>query len=236
MTQAFELQTDGRTVWVNGANGHCLGRFGPNGVDVHTTAKQQLETGIACAECTHEPPTHQEWVRFVRAMNEHHAIQVPDHMRPGWLANTAPGVAYEYALLGYHHNRSRDERIHVGLVLWVPAERRIFWFVQRHTARLSVVFEDFDQSAYRRASNAVASALGTATRRYQQGGWSPSAAELLASCIKATDVFRWSEPSPGIATSANPEVHFEALREAQIERHERHAACIVSRRRREELS
>lgn len=36
-----EIDTDGRTIWVNGPDGCCLGRFSPFGIDAHRTFAEQ---------------------------------------------------------------------------------------------------------------------------------------------------------------------------------------------------
>ena len=41
----YEIVTDGRTVWVN--TGELLGRFGPNGIDVH---KDGVCAGDGCEQ------------------------------------------------------------------------------------------------------------------------------------------------------------------------------------------
>tara|TARA_Y100000034_G_scaffold128232_1_gene182489 strand:+ start:221 stop:625 length:405 start_codon:yes stop_codon:yes gene_type:complete len=74
-----DIVSDGKTVWVNSAQG-CLGRFSPNGVDVHKTAQGQIESGTACLDCSEVP----DWGEFVRSMKEHHGIEIPKTYRPLW--------------------------------------------------------------------------------------------------------------------------------------------------------
>ena len=45
----FELFGDGRTVWVNAADGSSIARFGRMGIDVHTSASEQ-EKPDGCTE------------------------------------------------------------------------------------------------------------------------------------------------------------------------------------------
>lgn len=71
----YIIETDGKTVWVNGRNG-ALGRFGPMGIDVHTAATD------GCLDCTHHETDVNSWLRFQRSMAEHHQILVSDHFMP----------------------------------------------------------------------------------------------------------------------------------------------------------
>lgn len=66
------------TVWVNGPDGSCIGRFSKRfGIDVHRTATAQLAGEGECIMCTHSPADHAAWLLFVRAMQEHHGVAVP---------------------------------------------------------------------------------------------------------------------------------------------------------------
>jgi hypothetical protein len=71
--KAYDITTDGRTVWVNAAS--CLGRFGLQGIDIHRPAAEQPDLG-ECLYCTHGPTTRADWDVFVAKMLEHHAIKV----------------------------------------------------------------------------------------------------------------------------------------------------------------
>ncbi len=74
-----QITTDGKTVWINSPE-VCLGRFSPQGIDVHRTAEQQIESGISCLACTPEP----DWDSFVASMKESHDITVEVNYRPLW--------------------------------------------------------------------------------------------------------------------------------------------------------
>lgn len=66
------------TVWVNGFDGSCIGRFSKRyGIDVHRTASAQLAGEGECLMCTHAPADHASWLTFVDAMQEHHGVTVP---------------------------------------------------------------------------------------------------------------------------------------------------------------
>jgi len=77
-----EIKTDGITVWVNGASGECLGRFGRMGIDVHATLHDQEEQEIQCLFCTHAPVTQADWGTFRQKMLELHGVQVNENYCP----------------------------------------------------------------------------------------------------------------------------------------------------------
>lgn len=81
----FEIQANGRTVWVNGADGCCIGRFSRFGVDVHRTFREQAAGMGKCLTCTHGIADEADWQIFVRAMLKHHKVPIPDSVRPHWL-------------------------------------------------------------------------------------------------------------------------------------------------------
>ena len=66
------------TVWINGADGSCIGRFSKRfGIDIHRTATAQLAGEGECIMCTHEPSDRTSWSLFIDAMRQHHGVTVP---------------------------------------------------------------------------------------------------------------------------------------------------------------
>lgn len=66
-------------VWINAADGSCIGRFSKRfGIDVHTTLSEQLDGAPQCLYCTHHPATEADWQDFRRAMKQHHGVIIPD--------------------------------------------------------------------------------------------------------------------------------------------------------------
>lgn len=78
----MQIQSDGRTVWVNAGDGSCIGRFGPNGIDIHRTVTDQLETDKQCLHCTNGPTKPMDWNVFVAKMFELYGVRVPDKHMP----------------------------------------------------------------------------------------------------------------------------------------------------------
>lgn len=71
-----QIQSDGKTCWVNGPSGDCIGRWSPSGVDVHRSAEEQLEGRGQCLDCV----PHGSWPYFVTSMLKHYGVEVPSDM------------------------------------------------------------------------------------------------------------------------------------------------------------
>lgn len=81
-----QVESNGTTVWVNsGETGGCLGRFGKTGIDVHHDIDTQMKEGKQCLNCTHHPPTNEDWTTFVQDMKKHYGIEVGEEHKPTWL-------------------------------------------------------------------------------------------------------------------------------------------------------
>jgi hypothetical protein len=80
------IETDGITVWVNGYDGCCWGRFG---IDIHHKAERQIRYGMECLECVtalpSAPMTGTHWEQFKSGMFRHHNVAVDDSFILGWL-------------------------------------------------------------------------------------------------------------------------------------------------------
>jgi len=73
----YEIDSDGRTVWINGPI--LLGRFSKNGIDVHVDA-QCIDGSCSPGACGLK-----EWREFQVLMHAHHEIDVPDNHMPKYL-------------------------------------------------------------------------------------------------------------------------------------------------------
>jgi hypothetical protein len=90
-TDDTQIQSDGRTVWVNDSHGYCTGRFSRHGVDVHRSAAQQ-EMGMSeCLDCIHDLEPVPAWDRFKSSMLEHHGVVVGDEHRPEFVTRAMAG-------------------------------------------------------------------------------------------------------------------------------------------------
>lgn len=75
-----EVCTDRETVWVNGNDGGCIGRFSRSGVDVHKTATDQIRDGNECIDCFRGS----DWKRFADGMLLHHGVKIDKSWCPFW--------------------------------------------------------------------------------------------------------------------------------------------------------
>lgn len=82
---AADVTSDGRTVWVNGADGCCLGRFSRAGIDVHKDYEGQMASGSQCLECKKGPTDLADWKRFRIAMRSHYGVSVAARHLPRFL-------------------------------------------------------------------------------------------------------------------------------------------------------
>lgn len=80
-----QVESDGRTVWVNAGDGSCIGRFSRFGIDVHRTASAQMRGESECLDCTHALPDPAGWKRFQEGMRLHHGVDVGDEHMPKFL-------------------------------------------------------------------------------------------------------------------------------------------------------
>jgi hypothetical protein len=79
-----EILTDGRTVWVNGLDGACLGRFSKNGYEIMNAGTPPPKSShYLLAEAG--PTDLDDWEVFCVCMMGHHNIDVPFDYAPDFL-------------------------------------------------------------------------------------------------------------------------------------------------------
>ena len=80
---AYQLMTDGRTVWVNDSFALCIGRLSPIGMDVHAKSEQQRK-GEHCLDCrsVRGLSAQDRWKAFVESMRVHHNVVLPEDFFP----------------------------------------------------------------------------------------------------------------------------------------------------------
>lgn len=93
-TPVHEIESDGRTVWVNGSDGMCIGRFSKFGVDVHTTTEAQLGGAPQCLACIHGLAPRDSWWAFRNAMIRFYGIRVGDEHTPDFVKAVPPEPMY----------------------------------------------------------------------------------------------------------------------------------------------
>lgn len=82
-----QVQSDGRTVWVNDATGGAIARVSSFGdiamIDVHRPLAEQCSQG-ECLDCRHDLVGTEAWEHFKRSVLQHFGVQVTDKHRPRW--------------------------------------------------------------------------------------------------------------------------------------------------------
>jgi hypothetical protein len=81
-TNAVEIISDGRTVWINESAGMCIGRFSARGIDIHQGAAAQLRGEPQCLDCAHGLPFDEAWERFKTSIHHHHGVVIDDAYKP----------------------------------------------------------------------------------------------------------------------------------------------------------
>lgn len=66
-------------VWIHASDGSTVGRFGPFGVDLHTTTTEQMNGATECRFCTHGPVGEEHWQMFRQKAKEFWGVNVPKH-------------------------------------------------------------------------------------------------------------------------------------------------------------
>lgn len=85
-----EILSNGKTVWVNGADGCCLAQFSRFGIDVHKDAVGQ-QSGSQCLDCKHGVPAESDWQRFRSAVLFHYGITVKEKHKPKFIEDDSHG-------------------------------------------------------------------------------------------------------------------------------------------------
>lgn len=64
--------------------GAWAGRLDPGaiskrfGMDVHSSASDQLQGAAECLHCTHTKPTRDDWLEFCNMIQQHHGVEVAE--------------------------------------------------------------------------------------------------------------------------------------------------------------
>lgn len=78
VTYAVQTSALRNTVWIHASDGSTVGRFGRMGVDLHTTAQEQVAGASQCRLCTHGRSTVNDWKLFREKALEWWGVAVPE--------------------------------------------------------------------------------------------------------------------------------------------------------------
>jgi hypothetical protein len=125
---------------------------------------------------------------------------------------------YQFALLRYVHNVAAEEFVNIGVVMFLPAEKRLLFTVTDRYARLSNFFEGFNRANYRRMLSDLKSRLRTASKKNVSADIE-TINEILPNIVAIeSGCFQWSETMGGVTSDA--EERLQKLYAEFITRHE----------------
>lgn len=137
---------------------------------------------------------------------------------------------YQFVLLRYMNNASAGELVNIGVVMWLPRQKRIVFSLNERYGRLSTFFQPFDGSSYRQMVKNLSAHFAAVSRELTESGRSiENIGDLLPLLVRDdASCFQWSQAMGGI--SAEPEAELQDLVAELVERHE----VRSSRQRRDE--
>jgi hypothetical protein len=146
---------------------------------------------------------------------------------------------YHFTLLRYIHDASSEEFANVGVLMWLPEERRLLFRMHERYARLSAFFGNFDGVGYRQMSKALVRRVRGLQRELEQGTLLVEAAAGIGAIMtrlvpEDSTCFGWSKAMGGIADDAELRLEqllseFVTSRDATAPRERRDEAQIFDR-------
>lgn len=134
-------------------------------------------------------------------------------------------TAYQFATIRYRLSPSADEEVNIGLVMWVPSERRLLTRLNRRYGRLSRFFSGFDGDGYRFLMRHLENTFEKITAQLSHGHENlfeeesdtlekilPQMVPLDSTCIQCSSVMG--------GVLENPEERFMELYKELVTRHE----------------
>jgi DNA-binding protein H-NS len=135
---------------------------------------------------------------------------------------------YQFTLLRYVHNVSTEEFVNIGVLLWLPEEKKLFHCITDHYQRLSQFFDGFDGVGYKNMLRKLKKRIKEVSKPENSKSFEDLSDVLPAILIVESACFQWSSEMFGITNDAEQEV--TKMFAEMIERHEKH----LERKRREE--
>jgi hypothetical protein len=81
-----QVESDGKTVWVNSETGMCVGRFSWAGIDIHHDYEAQIQFGRQCMHCKKGPTNAEDWDAFKAEMATHYGVRIDNRHAPRFLS------------------------------------------------------------------------------------------------------------------------------------------------------
>ena len=123
---------------------------------------------------------------------------------------------YQYLILRYVHNVSTEEFANIGILMWLPEERRMLHHVSERYARISAFFDGFDGPRYRNMVRHLRAKLRDVEKMHLAR--IESVDNLINTYLPREDsCFQWSSMMTGLAT--DPEERLLRLFDKIVSRH-----------------
>ncbi|WP_158295651.1 DUF3037 domain-containing protein [Crenalkalicoccus roseus] len=138
---------------------------------------------------------------------------------------------YTYTILRYLHDPRAGEALNVGVVLHVPAERKLLARLRSTFGRVKAAFPDLDGEAFKQALREVERGIERVARELEKGGLLAAAGDAAAFARRGMpdddSALQWSPVGSGL--TADAEATLERLYDRFVQRHDDRA-----RRRRDD--
>jgi hypothetical protein len=130
---------------------------------------------------------------------------------------------YQFVILRYINNIVSGEFVNIGLLMWLPDERRMSYYVNSNSSRMSHFFYPFDVTGYKQMVHRIVTRFSRGQSDVDQlhlfKKTPESLSELQNRIIKEdSSCFQWSSVKSGMVES--PEKRFKQLVGELIARHE----------------
>lgn len=137
---------------------------------------------------------------------------------------------YQFAILRFRLDFVAAEFVNVGLLGWVPEERRLVLKLSYLYGRLSRFYNDFDGTAFVHLARGLNKKFQTVVEALRSGDGlfekqPHDVSDILEALVPpGPGCFTWSPVMAGLAE--NPEVRFEALFNEFVSRHQPHGEVV----------
>lgn len=126
---------------------------------------------------------------------------------------------YQFSYLRYIHDVSTEEFVNIGIVMFIPLERKFLFRLTEHYARLSEFYLDFKPDNYRYLLRSLKSRLNSA-QEYDFSNRISDIGKILPKIVPIeSGCFQWSMTMSGVVEK--PEQRLEKLFAKVITSHEK---------------
>jgi hypothetical protein len=129
---------------------------------------------------------------------------------------------YTYTILRYLHDPRAGEALNVGVVLHVPAERKLMARLRSTFGRVKAAFPDLDGEAFKQALREVERGIERVARELEKGGLLAAAGDAAAFARRGMpeddSALQWSPVGCGL--TADAQATLEGLYDRFVQRHD----------------